>query len=415
MKSCRVIAFTLLLSSSMLVADTKPAANAVNDVGVDLYRKLTAGDANLCLSPYSIQLALAMAFAGADGQTRAEMDKTLHYPADGSTIHDAFAELKRALDSAVAKSVELSKQLKCDPMTFEVANRLFGQEGVDFLSPFLELTKNLYGAPLEQVDFKTNADQAIATINSWVEDQTHKRITNLIPPKALDATTRLVLVNAIYMKAPWTEPFPAGGTKPEGFHVRGADMVTDVPTMSRQAKLGYLKEGGFTAVTIPYSTGDLQFLVIVPDETNGLTGVEAKLTGDLLASCANASQRDVILHLPKFKLEPPTVSLGSVLKQLGMRSAFDDPPGSANFDRMAPRRPGDYLAISDVFHKTFISVDEKGTEAAAATAVGMRAMAAIVRPEQPIEVKIDHPFLFAIQHRPSGACIFIGRVTDPTK
>src|ERR1700745_2209722 len=147
MKSCRVIAFTLLLSSSMLVADTKPAANACNDVGVDLYRKLTAGDANLFLSPYSIQLALAMAFAGADGQTRAEMAKTLHYPADGSTIHDAFAELKRALDSAVAKSVELSKQLKCDPMTFEVANRLFGQEGVDFLSPFLELTKNLYGAP----------------------------------------------------------------------------------------------------------------------------------------------------------------------------------------------------------------------------------------------------------------------------
>jgi serpin B len=119
------------------------------------------------------------------------------------------------------------------------------------------------------------------------------------------------------------------------------------------------------------------------------------------------------LHLPKFKLEPPTASLGGLLKQLGMRSAFDDPPGSANFDRMAKRRPSDYLAISDVFHKTFISVDEQGTEAAAATAVGMRAMAAIVRPEQPIEVKIDRPFLFAIQHRPSSACIFLGRVTDP--
>jgi serpin B len=397
----------------MLVADTKPAATAINNLGVDLYRKLAGGDANLCLSPYSIQVALAMTFAGADGQTRAEMAKALHYQEEGAAIHDSFAALKYSLDAAVAKSVERSKELKCDPITFNVANRLFGQKGVDFLSSFLELTKNLYGAPLEQVDFKTNADQAMATINGWVEDQTHKRIKNLIPPGALNATTRLVLVNAIYMKAPWTDPFPAGGTKPEGFHVRGADTVTDVPMMSRRAKLGYLKDDGFTAVTIPYSTGDLQFLVIVPDETNGLQGVEAKLTGDLLAKCANASEKGVIFHLPKFKLEPPTASLGRILKQLGMGSAFDDPPGSANFDRMAPRRPNDYLAISDVFHKTFISVDEKGTEAAAATAVGMRTMAAIVQPEQLVEVKVDRPFLFAIQHRPSGACIFIGRVTDP--
>lgn len=397
----------------MLVADTRPAATAINGLGVDLYRKLGGGDANLCLSPYSIQVALAMTFAGADGQTRAEMAKTLHYPEEGNAIHDAFAELKYSLDAAVAKSVERSKALKCDPMTFEVANRLFGQKGVNFLSPFLELAKNIYGAPLEQVDFKADADQAIAIINGWVEDQTHKRITNLIPPGALNATTRLVLVNAIYMKAPWTDPFQVGDTKPEPFHVHGAGAGTDVPTMSRSAKFGYSKEDGFTAITIPYSTGDLQFLVIVPDEINGLPTVEAKLTGDLLAACANSAQREVILHLPKFKLEPPTVSLGGLLKQLGMRSAFDDPPGSANFDRMAARQPSDYLAISDVFHKTFISVDEKGTEAAAATAVGMRAMAAIVRPEQPVEVKVDRPFLFAIQHRPSGACIFLGRVTDP--
>jgi serpin B len=397
----------------MLAADTKPAATAINDLGVDLHRKLAGGDANLCLSPYSIQVALAMTFAGADGQTRAEMAKALHYPEEGTAIHDAFAELKYSLDAAVAKSVERSKELKCDPVTFNVANRLFGQKGVEFLTPFLELTKNLYGAPLEQVDFKTNADQAIAAINGWVEDQTHRRIKNLIPPRALNAATRLVLVNAIYMKAPWTDPFQVSDTKPESFHVHGADAGTDVPTMSRSAKFGYSKENGFTAVTIPYSTGDLQFLVIVPDEINGLQTVEARLTGDLLGSCANSPQREVILHLPKFKLEPPTASLGSLLKQLGMRSAFDDPPGSANFDRMAARRSSDYLAISDVFHKTFISVDEKGTEAAAATAVGMRAMAAPVRPEQPVEVKVDRPFLFAIQHRPSGACIFLGRVTDP--
>ena len=118
------------------------------------------------------------------------------------------------------------------------------------------------------------------------------------------------------------------------------------------------------------------------------------------------------LHLPKFKLEPPGVALASQLESLGMRTAFDQPPGSANFDRLAPRKPEDYLYISQVFHKTFISVDEKGTEAAAATAVAMRAGAAM-HPEQPIEIKADRPFFYAIQHVPSGACLFVGRVTDP--
>jgi serpin B len=415
MKLPGLLVLTALFASPMIAADTQSATQAVNQLGVDLYRELATGDSNLCLSPYSIQVALAMTFAGADGQTRAEMVKVLHYPAEGTAIHDSFAELKRSLDAAVEKSIERSKQWNSDPITLEVANRLFGRKGEDFKSPFLELIKKLYGAPLEQVDFRNNADRAIAHINGWVEDQTHKRIAHLIPPKALDAATRLVLVNAIYMKASWTEPFPVGATKPEPFHVRGVGTTTDVPTMNRHAKLGYSKGNGFTAVTIPYSTGDLQFLVIVPDAVDGLRSIESKLTGETLAGCAKSTQRETILHLPKFKLEPDTIALGGLLKQLGMKSAFDDPPGSANFDRIAPRRPNDYLAISGVFHKTFISVDEKGTEAAAATAVAMRAMAAIMPREQPIEVKVDRPFLFAIQHAPSGACLFIGRVMDPGK
>jgi serpin B len=172
------------------------------------------------------------------------------------------------------------------------------------------------------------------------------------------------------------------------------------------------KRDGFTAVSIPYIGRELQFLVLLPDKVNGLAALESKLTSTTLKECAKIEPRSMHLHLPKFKLEPPTVVLSSQLESLGMRTAFDQPPGSANFDRLAPRKPEDYLYISQVFHKTFISVDEKGTEAAAATAVAMRAGAAM-RPDEPIEVKVDRPFFYAIRHIPSGACVFAGRVTDP--
>jgi serpin B len=133
----------------------------------------------------------------------------------------------------------------------------------------------------------------------------------------------------------------------------------------------------------------------------------------MLAECAKLEPREVDLSLPKFKFEPPTILLGEKLQALGMKSAFDQPHGSANFERIAPRKPDDYLYISQVFHKTFIAVDEKGTEAAAATAVAMATASAMMKKVQPIEVKVDRPFVYAIQHAPTGACLFIGRVTDP--
>jgi len=175
-----------------------------------------------------------------------------------------------------------------------------------------------------------------------------------------------------------------------------------------------MKRDGFTAVSLPYSGGELQFLVLLPDEVNGLRTIESKLTAGVLAQCAKLETRDVDLSLPKFKFEPPSIALAEKLEALGMKTAFDRPPGSANFDRMAPRRPNDYLYISQVFHKTFIAVDEKGTEAAAATAVAA-AVGSAPRPPPPppIEVKVDRPFLYAIQHVPSGVCLFLGRVTDP--
>jgi serpin B len=184
--------------------------------------------------------------------------------------------------------------------------------------------------------------------------------------------------------------------------------------MRKTARFGYAKREGFSAIILPYVGDDLQFIVLLPDEINGLRALESKLTADVLAGCTKLEAQDVDLHLPKFKLEPPTIALAEKLQALGMKSAFDIPRGSANFDRMAPRKPNDYLYISNVFHKTFVAVDEKGTEAAAATAVVMMRATAIRGPKPPpIEVKIDRPFVYAIQHVPSDVCLFLGRVTNP--
>ena len=394
------------------------AATATNQLAVDLHRQLAAGNENLCVSPYSIESALAMTFAGADGETRSEMARVLHFPSDGSAVPASFASLQHSLEEMSAKTAELVKQAKrfggpSEPITLAIANRLFAQKGYDFRQDFLSLVKQNYGGAFEPIDFTADASGATQHIHKWVADQTRNRIRDLIPGGALNETTRLVLANALYLKASWADPFSEKATKPEPFHVRGSAPV-DVPMMRKMDRhFGYAKREGFTAVSLPYTGNDLQFLVLLPDEVNGLRALESKLTAEMLAGCAKLETRDVDLHLPKFKIELPTMALARNFEVLGMKTAFDQPRGSANFDRMAPRKPNDYLYISQVFHKTFIAVDEKGTEAAAATAVAMMAGSAMIQRPPPVEVKVDRPFLYAIQHVPSGVCLFLGRVTDP--
>ena len=413
---------SLMLANTLSIGPAAPqptdvATEAINTLGLELLRQSGKPDANALLSPYSIQSALAMTYAGAEGDTRAEMAKVLHYPKDDAEVHRSFAALRKSLGDVMQKSIREAEQMRKwgatnDPITLTEANRLFGQTGYAFREPFLTLVKDTYGAPLEPFDFVGDFSGAPKHINAWVEDQTRQRIHNLIPDGALNNLTRLVLVNAIYLKASWSKEFYAPATQPQTF-LLGPNNLIRVPTMMAQRSLGYARRDGYTALTIPYRGGDLQFLILLPDKVDGLADLEKKLTARLLADCAKLDQRDVILYLPKFKLEPPAMSLGRELQALGMKNAFDLPQGSANFDRIAPRRPDDYLYISAVFHKTFLSLDEKGTEAAAATAVAMALGAAEREKPKPVEVRVDHPFLFAIQHRPSGACLFLGHVSDP--
>jgi serpin B len=407
---------TLLVTMAHGASNFELAAKATNELGVELHRQLATGDKNLCISPYSINSALAMTFAGADGETRNEMARVLHFPISGD-VPASFLALQNSLQQMSAKTAELVKESKkfggpSEPITLNIANRLFAKKGYPFRDAFLSLVKQYFGGGLEPLDFAADPAAATQRINKWVADQTRDRIRDLIPGGALDKTTRLVLANALYLKAPWATEFSQNATQSESFFVRGAPV--DVPMMRKTTNFGYARREGFTVVSLPYAGNDLQFVVLLPDDINGLRELESKLSTDVLAGCAKLEKRDVDLHLPKFKLEPPTVALKEKFEALGMKTAFDIPPGSANFDKIAPRKPNDYLYISNIFHKTFIALDEKGTEAAAATAVVMMARSALMSPPPPpIEVKVDRPFVYAIQHVASHVCLFLGRVTDP--
>ena len=406
----------LLVTITQGATNFELASKATNELGVDLHRQLATGNENLCISPYSINSALAMTFLGADGGTRSEMARVLHFP-NGGDVPASFSALQHSLEQMSAKTADLVKESKkfggpSEPITLNIANRLFAQKTYHFREAFLSLVKQNFGGAFEPLDFVADPAAATQRINKWVADQTRDRIRDLIPGGALDKTTRLVLANALYLKAPWANEFSQNATQPEPFFIGSAPV--NVPMMRKTTNFGYARREGFTVVTIPYAGNDLQFVVLLPDDINGLHELESKLNADVLAGCAKLEKREVDLHLPKFKLEPPTITLAKQFEALGMKTAFNQPKGSANFDKIAPRTPDDYLYISQIFHKTFIAVDEKGTEAAAATAVAMMAATGLAAPKPtPVEVKVDRPFVYAIQHVPSGVCLFLGRVTDP--
>lgn len=421
----RLFIFAGCAALSAMAADAKfDAAVATNQLGLDLYRQLARKNpsGNLVISPYSIESALALAYSGADGATRTEMANALHFPEDDASLQTSFGALRVALDEiARASTAELAENRRFggngDTIECQQANGLFGQEGYVFRPSFLDLMKEGYDASFQPLNFKTNAETARESINAWVAKQTHQKIRNLVPSGSLDDRTRLVLVNALYLKAPWWEPFEKSATRSRVFRVN-ATVAPKVPTMTLTKIFGYEKAMGFTMVALDYSGSELRFLILLPDEDVSCDNVAAQLTPELLKEWA-APRRGphaalIELYLPKFTAEGPTLPLGTALRALGIKRAFDEPQGSADFGRMALRLPDDYLRLSELFHKTFIAVDEKGTEAAAATFAPMLLTLGVeASPPKPIVVRVDRPFLFAIQHRASGACLFLGRITDP--
>lgn len=405
-----------LAALSTAQADSSAVATGINSFGLDLHRRLAAGGGNLVTSPWSISSALAMTYGGAAGRTKTEMQGVLHLPANDAEVHGGFAGLAGDLTTLAQASqggVESAKKFggPATPLVIQTANRLFGDRHYPFEKPFLELTKKSYGAPLEMLDFQKAPEAARGLINDWVAGRTSDRIPELIPGGVIDRDTRLVLTNAIYLKAAWAEEFKEEPDAP--FLVNGTGPVK-IPGLVRVAPFGYEELPGGAAVTIPYAGRGLQFVLFIPNGKKGLSALEKKLTPEILAKTAQAETRDISLHFPQFKLEPGRVMLAENLIAMGMPTAFDRPEGSADFSGIAPRTPHDYLCISHVIHQAFIAVDKHGTEAAAATAVVMpRVTSAPMEKPKPLEIRVDRPFAFAIQHQASGACLFLGRVTDP--
>jgi serpin B len=401
-------------------AGTFSVGYAVNAFGLDLYRRIlpTLTAPNAALSPYSIQSALALTYTGARDTTRTEMARALSYPDSDAALRTGFAEIRTALADAAARSVPLAERAstptrRIEPLTWQAANRLFGQADFPFRPEFVAQLRDGYAAPLEILDFVADPDAARLHINTWVADQTKQRILDLLPLRSLDRLTRLVLVNALHLKAPWTDPFELRNTTPQPFHLSPGNS-RPVPTMSATRSLGYVTEEGMKVLSLDYLGGDLHFLVILPDEGQSPASIATRLTADHFArwsSLGVTDRRTVELFLPSFKIADATLDLTGNLRAT-MPTPFSK--FEANFDGIVPltQIQPENIYISSVFHKAFVDVNEAGTEAAAATAVVITITTSATIGAPPV-IRIDRPFLFAIQHRATATCLFLGHVSDP--
>jgi serpin B len=383
--------------------DAALIAKSANAFGADLWGALrTTNKGNLAVSPASIITAFAMTLGGAKGDTSAEMKRALHLEGKTEELTAAAGQLVRAWNAGTGSTV------------LRAANRLFGEKTFAFEQPYLDATQSVFGAPLEAVDFAKGAEPARQRINGWVAQQTQDRIKDLIPPRGVDDQTRLALVNAMYFKGPWATPFEEARTQPAPFFTTKA-ASKQVPMMQRQGTYRIAAKDGVKALELPYKDGGASMVVVLPDAVDGLEALERTLTGASLDAWMGAMATErVAVSLPKFEVDPQgSLALTGALQALGMKLAFER--GKADFTGIAnPKSPADRLHISAVFHKAFVKVDEKGTEAAAATAIVTARAGAVAPSEPPKEFKADHPFLFFLRDARSGMILFMGRVADPS-
>jgi len=371
-----------------------------NRFGLELYRSLSGQDGNLFFSPFSISLALAMTYAGARGDTEAQMADALNFDLPQERLHLAYNQL----DLDLATHGE-TKTADGQPLQLAIANAVWAQQGHPFLQAYLDLIAMNYGAGIHLADFITQPDAARREINDWVAGQTKDKIKDLLPEGVPDPMTRMVLVNAIYFKADWVRQFDPNSTSDQPFHLLDGSEV-QARMMSRGLGIPYAQGNGYQAVELPYVGGTAAMDILVPDEGNFTQFETALDAGRLVQILGDMQPTSVQFGMPRFSFTSQ-FGLADQLSALGMADAFD--PVLADFSGMDGQRD---LYVSAVIHKAFVAVDEKGTEAAAATGVIMEATGA---PLFEVNLTIDRPFIFLIRDLPSGQILFVGRVLDPTK
>ena len=364
----------------------------------ELYQALKGEEGNLFYSPYSISPALAMTYAGARGETAEQMAATLQFLLEQERLHPAF----NWLDAELAGRGEGAEGKDGEGFRLNIVNAIWGQKDYSFLSTFLDVLAENYGAGLRILDFITETEKSRLTINDWVSDQTEGRIEDLIPQGAIGELTRLVLTNAIYFNAAWKYPFDEDMTADGPFYLLDGGQVS-VPMMKQTESFGYTEGEGYQAVELLYDGGELSMVVLLPEAGEFQSfeeGLQAQQVSDIISGL---QPTEVALTMPRFEFDSE-FSLKDTLAGMGMPIAFSS---GADFSGMTGNPE---LFISDVVHKAFVAVDEAGTEAAAATAVIMELTAV---PEPPVEVTIDSPFIFLIRDIDTGAILFVGRVMNP--
>lgn len=370
----------------------------------DLYRAVRQDNVgkNLFYSPFSISIALAMTYAGARGNTETEMAQALQFTLSQDRLHPNF----NALDLELMSRGQEAQGKDGGKFRLNIANATWGQKDYSFLPAYLDTLAENYDAGLRLLDFSADAETARLTINEWVSQKTEQKIKDLIAPGMLDSLTRLVLTNAVYFNAAWKDKFDANATHDGEFQKIDGSKVTVAMMQKKDDGFGYAKAGGCQAVELPYDGEELSMVVLLPD-AGTFESFEAALNSDKVDNILNNLQTAMVdLTIPKFKTESGFL-VASAMQSLGMKDAFDD---NADFSGMSDQALADNLHISDIIHKAFIAIDEAGTEAAAATAVVMKANAI---PAESATVKLDRPFLFLIRDIKTGTILFVGRIMDP--
>jgi serpin B len=373
--------------------------NANNQFAVDLYTQLAeaGGNDNIFFSPLSLTTILAQTYAGARGNTAKEMKDALHFDLEPDRLHPAMAALLASLEPPEGKA----------PYELNIANVLWIDQGCSLLPEFVSLCRNHYRAAPRSVDFKNAAEAQRKTINDWVTEQTHGKITDLMPSGSVSADTRLVLTNAVYFKGGWASTFSRWWTHSKEFKLPGGKSV-QVPMMQQTDFFGYMERRDLQALEMPYVGRALSMVVLLPRKIDGVPELEEKLSEKTICALTRKlRQQEVQVEFPRFTMTT-VYSLDATLRAMGIRDAFSQT--GADFSSTSASGP---LFVSTVMHKAFIEVNEKGTEAAAASG-GLKCLSKGDEPPPPPPVfRADHPFLFLIRDMKTGTILFLGRVMNP--
>lgn len=393
-------------ATTQVVAPTPPSANtspsgrapAVTPdltgraLGVGLYSQLHSSEDNVVISPLSLMGAFGVVSIGARGETRTAILNSLGLP-QGETLSAELGGMLRALE------------VEDGPTTLSVANAVWVQQDFALNPVFVQTAERDYGAQARAVDFQRSPRQAAERINAWVSEETRTRIPELISASSITDATRLIVTNAVYFLGDWLQPFNASNTREEPFHLADGS-TTPIPLMFQRGSFRLLETDHLQAIDLPYEGERLSMTILLPRERGDLPALEAGLETDLeawLARLDAEQRRRVRVHLPRLETAL-SYELTPQLTALGMGVAFT---GAADFRGIAEAP----LAIGQVVHKTFLRIDEKGTEAAAATGIAVELTSAPVTP--PPTFRADHPFVFLIRDRETGTILFLGRITRP--